>query len=89
MPIKQEDWDAFDAMRQKAKAEGLWFHASYQDIWLSPDELYQMVGRYRWGPDVWTLRNPLEYIEYLLVQSANIDLKIQNFINRMKAEREK
>lgn len=49
----------------KARAEGLWFFCSYQQLWFTPGELeeHQRNGRFRWGPINWQLRPPSELIE--------------------------
>lgn len=50
-------WPDLFAMMQKAKAEGLWFHCSDQDLWFSPEDLekYWEKGSFRWGAANWKL----------------------------------
>ncbi len=42
----------------RARAEGLYFHGHYQNMWFSPDELeaLQAQGEFRWGAVNWELR---------------------------------
>lgn len=57
--------DQLIALFVRARAEGLWFYSSYQDLWFSPDELTaeHAAGRFRWGPENWQLRPPAEYLK--------------------------
>lgn len=60
---------------EKARKECLWFYCSYQQMWLSPNELEKAnaKGRLLWGAVNWTLR-PFEELEEQLVkdiQKAN------------------
>lgn len=58
-----EPFEELVPMMAKAKAEGLWFHCNYQDLWFSPTELEDTwgKGRFQWGAVNWNLRNPQEY----------------------------
>lgn len=58
---------AMDALFDKARREGLWFHCAYQDLWFSPADLeaQQERGCFRWGPVNWTLRDPQERVDDL------------------------
>jgi len=58
---------AREALIAKAEAEGLWLYCHYQDLWWSPAELRadNVIGRYRWGPQNFRLRDPREYLDGL------------------------
>ena len=47
-------------MFDRAEKEGLWFHASYQDLWFSPRQLQEMHahGSFLWGSVNWELQKP-------------------------------
>lgn len=49
----------------KAEREKLWLHCVYQDLWFSPQELRaeNAAGKFQWGVQNWTLRDPKEYVE--------------------------
>ena len=51
----------------RARAEGLYFHGHYQNMWFSPDELeaLQAQGEFRWGAVNWELRDPAEHTREL------------------------
>lgn len=48
---------------ERARAEGLWFHCSYQDLWFTPDDLEaaHANGRFVWGAVNWKLVRPEAY----------------------------
>ena len=71
---------------KSAEQNNLWFHCSYQDLWFSPEELRanQSVGRFIWGPDNWTLRNPQEKIAYLERQIVKAQNALNDFKKRVK-----
>ena len=73
-------------MFEKAKAEGLWFHSSYQDLWFSPKELegQQLAGKFRWGPENWTLENPNVHLEELKRDAKRAQNAVIEFQNRME-----
>ncbi len=57
--------DPMDKLFREADEKGLWFWCAYQSLWFSPAELLltQSEGKFRWGVENWTLRNPDEFIE--------------------------
>ena len=63
--MKDEIIKSLQPMFDRARKEHLWFHCSYDDIWLTPDELAGLhkEGRLIWGPDNWELRDPQELID--------------------------
>ena len=59
--------DVYEPLRPliaQARAEGKWLRCSYQDLWFSPDQLEadNRDGRFRWGPQNWTLHDPQELL---------------------------
>ncbi len=77
-----------EEMRQiiaRAKPAGLWLHASYHDLWFSPQELErsQARGKFCWGPVNWTLRHPQEYLDGLERQIDSLRDAHRQFYQRM------
>lgn len=74
----------------KARAEGLWFWSSYQDMWFSPDELakLQAQGSFVWGVANWKLRDPHEYLaeanERVQAAIRNRDRILQSIADYMR-----
>ena len=73
-------------MFAKARAEGLWFHCGYQDLWFSPDELdaANKEGRFIWGAVNWTLRDPRERLEQLKNAIVSAEAAKAQFMARMQ-----
>lgn len=73
-------------MFAKARAEGLWFHCGYRDIWFSPDELdaANKEGRFIWGAVNWTLRDPRERLEQLKNAVVSAEAEKARFTERMQ-----
>jgi len=65
MTKKEEILMGLEPLFIKAEKEKLWFYASYQDSWFSPQELKEKhnENRFLWGACNWELRNPYEIIE--------------------------
>ena len=51
-----------DALKAEARANGFYLHCSYQDIWMTPDQLdaENKAGRFRWSAENWRVRDPAE-----------------------------
>ncbi len=83
--LKQKIRKSLEPMFKEAREKGLWFHASYQDIWRTPDELSkaQEEGRLCWGPENWTLRSPFVYLEHLKSRIEAAELEYQSVLKRM------
>lgn len=77
---------ALEPMFKQADAEGLWFRSSYQDIWLSPDELrrYQADGKFVWGPINWELRNPIQLTMGIAAQIHELQQRLESIQRRIK-----
>lgn len=77
---------SLEPMFKEAEDRKLWFHSSYQDIWLSPKELREQhaQGRLIWGPVNWRLRDPQEYLKQLHGKIVATEREIANFKERMK-----
>lgn len=73
---------------EEAEANGLWFFTAYQQLWFSPAELKaeREAGRFRWGPENWQLRNPLEGLEQLQREVEKAQHDLESFEERMKAQ---
>ena len=70
---------------ERANAENKWLYCAYQGLWFSPSELKaaQENGRFRWGAQNWTLRDPLERcreldreIKTLIAEKESLALRI-------------
>jgi hypothetical protein len=55
--------DSLKPLFARAKRENLWFTSRHGKLWFSPSELKSLhnKGRYIWGPDNWTLRDPKDF----------------------------
>ena len=73
-------------MFDKARAEGLWFFTSYQQLWFSPDDLEkeQKNGHFRWGPTNWQLRSPDERIAQLEQNVRRSDRELKEFKEKLQ-----
>lgn len=58
---------SLEPLFREARAKGLWFYCTYQQLWFSPDELAKehAKGTFIWGPVNWMLRNPKELLTQL------------------------
>lgn len=54
--------NGLEPLFKEAEKYGLWFYTSYQQLWLSPQELReeQANGRFIWGAANWQIRSPEE-----------------------------
>jgi len=70
-------------MLERARAEGLWFHCFYQDMWFSPDQLEaeQENGNYLWGSLNWTLKDPKARLSQMDLEIKNMQTKRKEFEN--------
>ncbi len=70
---------------KKARAEGLWFRSSYQDLWFSPDELEaaQAAGRFIWGAVNWTLCDPADRLAQLTREYESARTAMVTFAKRI------
>lgn len=87
MSEREKVLESLQPLFKQAKAEGLWFHCSYQDLWFSPEELeeYHREGRFLWGAVNWTLRDPRERLEALRRRSRAALDESAAFVKRIGA----
>lgn len=64
---RDEILSGLEPLFAKAKAEGLWFHCGYQDLWFSPKRLREQHkrGNFIWGAVNWRLVDPKERLRGL------------------------
>jgi len=88
MSIKEEILLELEPLFEKAEKEKLWFHCSYQDLWFSPKDLknYQKQGRFIWGVDNWTLRNPMEKAKELNNAISSLEFQKEELLKNIKEE---
>jgi len=55
--------DQLEPLFKLAKQNKLWFWNPSRNLWFSPTELKALHAKQKfiWGPDHWTLRNPMEF----------------------------
>jgi len=70
----------------QAEKESKWLHCSYQDLWFSPNQLreHNSNGRFKWGIDNWSLRDPQEKLKALRVKVDNAKLQADEFEKMLK-----
>lgn len=72
----------------RARSQGLWFHCAYQDLWFSPDDLARehAAGRFIWGPENWSLRDPKERLAQLEREAVAHAAGVERFKERLRAK---
>ncbi|MFB3133792.1 MAG: hypothetical protein ACE10K_14840 [Rhodothermales bacterium] len=77
-------------MFEEADAHSVWFHAVYQNIWFTPDELaaHQRAGTFRWGIANFKLRDPRSRLEQLQNEVLAAQRLLEKFVARMRATHE-
>tara|TARA_Y100000310_G_scaffold83131_1_gene79812 strand:+ start:4012 stop:4296 length:285 start_codon:yes stop_codon:yes gene_type:complete len=87
MEIRQ----SLDPLFRQARAEGLWFFCSYQQLWFSPDELAaeHENGKFLWGPVNWHLRDPAEREQQLRGAVERAGNELYRFRERSSPERDR
>lgn len=72
----------------EAQQTGKWFYCNYQGLWFSPAELKTEHGRgkFVWGVENWTLRDPKERLDELEVAIMKATNERHHFMNRMAKE---
>jgi hypothetical protein len=81
------DFDPVNELIETARAQGLWLHCAYQDLWFSPDELSscRRAGRFRWSAENFTLRDPKAKLADLLRKEAEAMEAVMAFKTRLKS----
>lgn len=86
MTERQIILDSLQPLFERAEREGLWFNCSYQDLWFSPTELKKLHkdGRFIWGAQNWTLRNPQERLNEIENTERRIQQEKNEFLAKVK-----
>ena len=84
-PISREVTEGLAPMFEEAIEKGLWFHCSYQDIWMSPEDLKQSQseGLYRWGAVNWRLEDPQIHLKQLESRATSARSAVEAFGKRI------
>lgn len=92
---RQKIADEYDAtmapLFKDAEERGLWFYTSYQALWFSPSELKaeHAKGSFRWGPDNWKLRDPMEMVKAIDAQRRQLNKDKKEILKRIEDEQSK
>lgn len=80
--------NSLEPLFETAKRKKLWFHCNYQDLWFSPQELREnhAEGRFIWGPQNWTLRNPQELINQIKTEIKGNEVRLEQLQKRISKE---
>lgn len=80
---------SLEPLFDKARAEGLWFFSTYQDLWFSPDELQEQheLGQFIWGPVNWQLIDPEIYKRQLEKRLNHAQQALDDFLERYRGDK--